>query len=110
MKEQNQVSLTSCRILYSTQSGRAKACARRTGRIISDVINHYKQQEQQQQLIRLQNGHGTTFDDALIIALTSSIQEYVHHLKQSGTNLLLCFVSTTGDGEHTVRFRCHAII
>jgi hypothetical protein len=98
--------LLSCRILYSTQSGRAKACARRTGRIINDM-NHDVQQQQQH--IRLQNGQGCTFDGALIEASTPTILEYVDHMKQSGTNLLLCFVSTTGDGEHTVGRLCRVI-
>jgi sulfite reductase alpha subunit-like flavoprotein len=65
-------------ILYSTQSGRAKACARRSSRLLrsnypSIVIN----------------GH-CTFDDF-----------GVNNFLSLDNTLLLLFVSTTGDGEHT---------
>lgn len=76
-----------CRILYSTQSGRAKACARRTARIISEYVE-------------LQNGKGTTFDDDLW--LQSSVEDFACQMRESNA-LLVLFVSTTGDGEQTVR-------
>jgi hypothetical protein len=76
-----------CRILYSTQSGRAKACARRTARILG--------------LVRASN----SFDEDIIG--TDTLQEYVRQQlrpeSQTTTTTLILFVSTTGDGEHTVR-------
>jgi hypothetical protein len=113
-----------CRILYSTQSGRAKACARRTARIINDRNYQCRPTTgliSTDTVVALQNGHGTTFDDALLSmrtpisstetaattttdsTRTSTVTNYVQYMKQSGTTLLLCFISTTGDGEHTVR-------
>ncbi len=128
--EQEPVSiLLPCRIFYSTQSGRAKASARRTARILHDravmhrhLSDHHPtttnihplpQQPQQQPspMIQLQNGHGTTFDEAFDECMNrneafptkSPMEQFVHQMKQSGTAVLLCFISTTGDGEHTVR-------
>jgi hypothetical protein len=80
-----------CRILYSTQSGRAKACARRAARILGCV-------------------ESKSFDDDMLG--TDSLPEYVRRRlrQESQTTLLILFVSTTGDGEHTVRRRrrkCH---
>lgn len=73
-----------CRILYSTQSGRSKACARRVARIL------YERTE-----VELQNATGSTFDDAIDDLIT-----FAAGLRQS-KEVLLLFVSTTGDGEHT---------
>ena len=85
-------------------------------------------------MIQLQNGHGTTFDEAFeefinrhhdeavptnfnssthttsTTTTTSPIEQFVHHMKQSGTAVLLCFISTTGDGEHTVRTLVYTVI
>lgn len=134
-----------CRIFYSTQSGRAKAGARRTARILHDhgtrASTHpppppgQQQQQQDPPMIQLQNGHGTTFDEAFeefmnrhhdeavptnfnsnthttstSTSTTSPIEQFVHHMKQSGTAVLLCFISTTGDGEHTVRTLVYTVI
>ena len=130
-----------CRIFYSTQSGRAKAGARRTARILHDhgtrASTHPsppagQQQQQHPPMIQLQNGHGTTFDEAFeefinrhhdeavptnssthttsTTTTTSPIEQFVHPLKQSGTAVLLCFISTTGDGEHTVRTLVYTVI
>jgi sulfite reductase alpha subunit-like flavoprotein len=83
MAHQNQY-----RILYSTQSGRAKACARRTARILGV------------------NGVSKSFDDDIVGSDTC--QEYVRRRLRpvfpTTTMLLILFVSTTGDGEHTVCF------
>lgn len=123
MKQQQEQNQIPCRIFYSTQAGRAKACARRTARIINDsttalvIINDSKtlQHNQQFPLVQLQNGHGTTFDDALyefkkkcdntstVTMPKSILEQFVQNMKQSGTRIILCFISTTGDGEHTVR-------
>jgi hypothetical protein len=75
-----------CYILYSTQSGRAKACARRSARLLA------------QRDIALPNGKGTAFDEA-----TPCLVDGAPTLRDNGPSLLLLFVSTTGDGEHTVR-------
>jgi hypothetical protein len=75
-----------CYILYSTQSGRAKACARRSARLLAQLG------------IALPNGKGTAFDEA-----TPCLVDHAPTLGHNGQSLLLLFVSTTGDGEHTVR-------
>lgn len=73
------------RALVSTQSGRAKACARRTCRILREEcgaavgkVSLFDEDPWFQSQISAPN---TNADDALVIL----------------------FVSTTGDGEHTVR-------
>jgi sulfite reductase alpha subunit-like flavoprotein len=77
-------------ILYSTQSGRAKACARRSSRLLrskypSVVI------------------HGNcSFDEYGVekfLSLGSSCEQ--DSCSSGQKHLLLLFVSTTGDGEHT---------
>ena len=88
-----------CRILYSTQSGRAKACARRTARLVA---------EQHGDSV-LQNGAGHTVDlDAWMMENSNNnnnnnpVSNLAERLRESQA-LLILFVSTTGDGEHTVR-------
>jgi hypothetical protein len=80
--------LTSCRILFSTQSGRARACSRRAGRIVREETT-----------IRLENRGGSLFDDDV-----QDLHDLTRHLKGSKSFLLL-FVSTTGDGDHTDTIR-----
>ena len=90
-----------CRILYSTQSGRAKACARRTARLVAE---HHGNSI-------LQNGAGNTVDlDEWTMEGSSSssnnnsnpVSFLAERLRETQA-LLILFVSTTGDGEHTVR-------
>ena len=76
--------ISSCRIMWSTQSGRAKACARRTARILGEKT-----------MVKLEGGIGSPFDETpvpFLELLTST------HEDGDGT-LILMFVSTTGDGE-----------
>ena len=90
---------SSCRILYSTQSGRAKACARRTARILAEKYDAYAV---------LQNGAGNTVDQdestttTMCQSNSNPVFELARRLREAQT-LLILFVSTTGDGEHTVR-------
>ncbi|KAG7358448.1 FAD binding protein [Nitzschia inconspicua] len=72
--------ITSCHILWSTQSGRAKACARRAARILRE-----------QTRIQLLNGMGCPFDDVSFVKFVPLVPP---------SSLLIMFVSTTGDGEH----------
>ncbi|CAJ1954359.1 unnamed protein product [Cylindrotheca closterium] len=72
---------TSCQILWSTQSGRAKACARRTARILKEETTLNV------------NDVGSSFDDA-----SQPFLDLVANLPSD--TFLLLFVSTTGDGEH----------
>ena len=70
-----------CLILYATQSGRAKACARRTARIL------------RQSNVRLRNGGGAAFDE-------HSLLDFAQGSSSTKSEVfLLLFVSTTGDGE-----------
>jgi hypothetical protein len=104
-----------CRILYSTQSGRAKACSRRVARIVASTSTTSSSTTG----IQLMNGNGTTFDnDIQQLTNNGTIQEWVESVLLSSSNnnnnnnnnesiqvvpkvLLLLFISTTGDGEHT---------
>jgi sulfite reductase alpha subunit-like flavoprotein len=72
---------TECTILYATQSGRAKACARRTARIL------------RQGNVRLRNGAGSSFDECSIFDFANESAD------TKSKSFLLLFVSTTGDGE-----------
>ena len=74
--------MKSCKILWSTQSGRAKACARRTRRILSERTTLHIESV------------GCAFDET-----DKPFIEWVAHNVSDGCFLLL-FVSTTGDGEH----------
>jgi len=78
-------------ILWSSQSGRAKACARRTHRILQTPSCRL-----------IENG------DDILLRPTMSFDQYGPHrilsLNKENTNAvstrLILFVSTTGDGEH----------
>lgn len=122
---------SSCTILWSTQGGRAKACARRTARLIRD---HQYQQEatsnpsdsstssSSSSLVLLPNGYyGSSFDDYGPLDFfklgnhhhepsnatattnqkdtTATDQEKQSIHKQNRKNLVILFVSTTGDAE-----------
>lgn len=89
--------VSTCRILWSTQSGKAKACARRVSRILRE------------QTTAEIGGAGFPFDECPIpLVQIASSSDY---LSNDGTRkvtykkhsfeepLLLMFVSTTGDGE-----------
>ena len=69
-------------ILYSTQSGRAKACARRSSRLLRSKYPS----------IVLRGN--CSFDEF-------GVQNFLSLGSARNSNLLLLFVSTTGDGEHT---------
>ena len=70
--------------MWSTQSGRAKACARRTARILGERT-----------VVKLEGGIGSPFDETPIpfLELLASAP------KDGNGTLFLMFVSTTGDGE-----------
>ena len=74
---------STCRILWSTQSGRAKACARRSHRILSE-----------QTTLTFVDSIGSSFDET-----PEPFLDWVGRMKTEDEFLLL-FVSTTGDGEH----------
>jgi sulfite reductase alpha subunit-like flavoprotein len=83
----------SYRIVYATQSGRAKACARRTARILRECTH-----------LSSTNGSGCTWDEDVIRIGGGSVTTYAEQIRQQRT-LLLLFVSTTGDGEQTDTIR-----
>jgi sulfite reductase alpha subunit-like flavoprotein len=72
---------SSCRIYYASQSGRAKACARRAARLLWHVkgqrIDAYASLDEGIQRVR------THFGGSVVAA----------------SSLVIMFVSTTGDGE-----------
>eukprot|EP00536_Pseudo-nitzschia_multiseries_P010853 jgi/Psemu1/204414/e_gw1.348.61.1 len=96
-------SIASCRILWSTQSGKAKACARRTARILEERTG-----------ISLEGGIGCPFDESPVPLLEMLTRNQSHGNQSNNNNnssssssrhnkngtLFLMFVSTTGDGEH----------
>ena len=77
--------VSSCRILWSTQSGRAKACARRTARILKEQTE-----------LTFEGGAGSPFDEVDFIDLVTNTTTRT----SSESSFFLLFVSTTGDGEH----------
>ncbi|GKY96937.1 hypothetical protein MPSEU_000652700 [Mayamaea pseudoterrestris] len=79
--------MNECLILYATQSGRAKACARRTARILREKN------------VWLCNGSGSSFEDDSILEFAKQSTEI------KANRFLLLFVSTTGDGEHVDAMR-----
>jgi hypothetical protein len=90
-----------CRVLVSTQSGRAKACARRTSRILREEYG-------------VALGKVLLFDEdpwfQSQISTPSNDNDNEVVNEDGGTQQdndaiihLILFVSTTGDGEHTVR-------
>jgi flavodoxin len=74
--------METCQILYATQSGRAKACARRAARVLGERTT-----------ISLTSG--TSADDGM-----RDLHEFAASARQQ-SSLIILFVSTTGDGEHT---------
>ena len=102
-------------ILWSTQGGRAKACARRTSRILRDYYFLFQQQSIGNDNKNIDNNnnnnrkydydhyYGTSFDDfgALeFLKLGSSSRKNKNKNSNNGKQVILMFVSTTGDGEH----------
>jgi hypothetical protein len=92
-----------CRVLVSTQSGRAKACARRTSRILREEYGVALGKVwlfDEDPWFQSQISDGATNsntpndgDDDAKLAADTAAGAMVH---------LILFVSTTGDGEHTV--------
>ena len=80
MSDSSTTTPSSCTILYSTQTARARACARRTARILRETTD-------------LQLLGGTTFDEVpSFLELATA--------KNNDNHFFLFFVSTTGDGVH----------
>jgi flavodoxin len=72
-----------CQVLYSTQSGRAKACARRVVRII---------REQYDMTIRSVSSFDESPNNLLLLPPSTE--------SETKSCLWILLVSTTGDGEH----------
>jgi flavodoxin len=82
--------LPSITILWATQTGRAKACARRTVRLLKSTIHND---------ISHNNMNGLcAFDELDFLALGQSTLNH-HELQQQ--SILIVFVRTTGDAEQT---------
>ncbi|KAL3784346.1 hypothetical protein HJC23_004109 [Cyclotella cryptica] len=84
-------------VLYSTQSGRAKACARRSSRLLRSKYPS---------LVIRGNCSFDEFGVTRFLSLGSSDHgtkpvQNESDCKTENPHLLLLFVSTTGDGEHT---------
>ena len=71
----------SCTILWSTQSGRAKACARRVARILKE-----------QTTVQVTIG-GAVDDYAFFDKIVAQVQPF------QGNHWWIFLISTTGDGE-----------
>ena len=84
-------SLPSITILWATQTGRAKACARRTVRLLKSTIHNG--------ISHHNNMNGLcAFDELDFLALGQSTLNH-HELQQQ--SILIVFVRTTGDAEQT---------
>lgn len=87
-----------CRIYYATQSGRAKACARRTARLLRELkgreVRSYATLDDALRLLddalRLIDNDNNNDENGSVSSWAATIQN---------TELLVLFVSTTGDGE-----------
>lgn len=113
----NSRNLQHCRIFYATQSGRAKACARRTARMLQEQTSIIQGAPTTNTMstsgANILSLSGTTFDAALesvklnerevgVDDESSRLVRFCTHLReQQNEQFLLLFVSTTGDGEHT---------
>jgi hypothetical protein len=102
-----------CTILWSTQGGRAKACARRTARLIRD--QQLRVSAHANATYELPSGYyGSSFDDygpleffklghdepSCYPTTTSSTSISSSTNAQQQKRLVIMFVSTTGDAEH----------
>jgi sulfite reductase alpha subunit-like flavoprotein len=91
-------------ILWATQSGRAKACARRTVRLLQSTIIHHHTDNIHNNLQGL-----CAFDDVDFLSLGQSSltheqspqqqQKNKQQQQQKQESILILFVSTTGDAE-----------
>ena len=83
-----------CQLLYATQSGRAKACARRVERRLRTACPRLPLAGPTRSL-----DEATAADGA-----QSSLKDVIQQWKQKKV-LLILFISTTGDGEPTDTMR-----
>ena len=101
MFEDTSVSPLNYTILWSTQGGRAKACARRSARILRDATSELSSNNHGHGNVATELGmgyYGSSFDDygaSDLLKLGRSSDSLVGTKK-----LVILFVSTTGDGEH----------
>ncbi|KAL7576937.1 hypothetical protein ACA910_006694 [Epithemia clementina (nom. ined.)] len=109
----------SFRVLYSTQSGRSKACARRASRLLMEQL-----QQQRVVVSRSSSNSNNTEDhkyqqkplllkscDEDFVGHGNNLQQWADSLKATTTTnaaatWLVLFISTTGDGEHTDTIQC----
>jgi hypothetical protein len=97
------------RLLYATQSGRAKGCARRTARILATVASSTSSTSSVPPTLHLRNGAGVAFDEDMNLFGNGDILSWVEAIRSDSAStdmtpsriLLVMFVSTTGDGEQT---------
>jgi len=94
-------------ILWSTQGGRAKACARRTARILRDATEEDDSPNNGDDTVVGTGYYGSSFDDyGSHDFLKLGEKKVVGNNSEGGgggnggTNLVILFVSTTGDAEH----------
>jgi sulfite reductase alpha subunit-like flavoprotein len=84
-RQEQRHGFTNCRLLYATQSGRAKACARRVARLLQTHTTLAVQRP-------------ASLDETLGGSLRQVITSWKADKKTQQT-LVILFVSTTGDGE-----------
>lgn len=90
--------IDSCLVLYATQSGRAKACARRSSRILAELSSANDGNSPSPATFKVSASGYRSIDDKY--RGMSNIKEFAAQYGDSKT-LLVLFVSTTGDGEQT---------
>ena len=99
------------RIVWSTESGRAKACARRTARILRESYQHDVLQVQSvtslehdevfRHLLQGNQSHSASQSEVA----TMGTAEESSQLRVSQNTVFVCFISTTGDGEQCESIR-----
>ena len=89
-------------ILWATQTGRAKACARRTVRLLQSTILRHQQHHHDNNIHNNLQGL-CAFDDVDFLSLGQSSLTQQHQQEQQQQQqqetILILFVSTTGDAE-----------
>ena len=106
------------RIVWSTESGRAKACARRTARILRESYQRDIGDDNSHSCVNVQSVSSLEQDELFRRLLLQAIQPQpqltgndTETAESSQPRIILtktmfiCFISTTGDGEHCESIR-----
>lgn len=109
------------RIVWSTESGRAKACARRTARILRESYHYDNCDDNSHSHVTVQSVTSLEQDELFrnLLLQANEPQSQQQQPQGNGTaiaessqpsviptkTMFICFISTTGDGEHCESIR-----